>query len=134
MIHVDTHVLVWLYAGERDALGVEAQRVLEQEDVVASPMAVHEMDLLREIGRITASGKQIVDALARQIGLRVSSASFLDVVERATALRWTRDPFDRLIVGNAVVDESGLVTKDKTIRKHFDRAVWDRPPKRRRRG
>jgi len=38
--------------------------------------------------------------------------------------RWTRDPFDRLIVGLAALAGSALLTKDRTIRKHYRKATW----------
>jgi PIN domain nuclease of toxin-antitoxin system len=43
-----------------------------------------------------------------------------------TALRetWGRDPFDRLIVAQAKVNEVVLVTKDETIRSNYGLAVW----------
>ena len=38
--------------------------------------------------------------------------------------KWVRDPFDRLIVAQAIANEAPLVTKDEKIRRHYRRAVW----------
>jgi len=32
--------------------------------------------------------------------------------------------FDRLIVAQAMVDNATLITKDKTIRANYDKAIW----------
>lgn len=37
---------------------------------------------------------------------------------------WTREPFDRIIVGHAAVHARPLVTKDRTIYGHYLHAFW----------
>ena len=134
MIHADTHVLVWLYGGEVGEFTHLGRELIETEELFASPMAVLELDLLHEIRRISATGKQIAEDLGSRIGLRASTAPFAQITEQAASLRWTRDPFDRLIVANAMVDGARLLTKDEIILKHVDVAVWGREkPKRRKR-
>jgi PIN domain nuclease of toxin-antitoxin system len=39
-------------------------------------------------------------------------------------MKWTRDPFDRLITAQAALGESTLLTKDDTIRTNYANAVW----------
>ena len=65
-----------------------------------------------------------MQSLAAQLGLRVCDLPFPAVIESALDLRWTRDPFDRMIVGQAVLAGSTLLTKDRAIRKHFRKATW----------
>ncbi|MBI3608951.1 MAG: hypothetical protein HY207_13405 [Nitrospirae bacterium] len=62
--------------------------------------------------------------LARAIGLTLCTQSFATVIERAEAQAWTRDPFDRIIVAQAALRRSRLVTKDETIRAQYRHAVW----------
>ena len=38
---------------------------------------------------------------------------------------WTRDPFDRLIVAQAIAADGFLLTKDRTILNHSVAALWD---------
>jgi PIN domain nuclease of toxin-antitoxin system len=134
LIHVDTHVLVWLYGGEVEELTDVGGELIETEEVFVSPMAVLELQFWYEIRRTTVTGREIVEDLASRIGLRVASTPFALIVERAASLQWTRDPFDRVIVANAIADGARLLTKDRTILKYEDGAVWDRAkPKRRKR-
>ena len=51
-------------------------------------------------------------------------ASFSKVAPAARGLRWTRDPFDRLIAAHAMVTDATLITKDTLIRKHCPAALW----------
>jgi PIN domain nuclease of toxin-antitoxin system len=134
VIHVDTHVLVWLYAGEVSELTPLALELIEKEDIVASPMAALELDFLHEIRRIKVAGKEIIETLVAQLGLTLSTAPFPRIIERAASLVWTRDPFDRVIVANAMADGAQLLTKDSTILEHASVAVWERAkPKRKKR-
>jgi PIN domain nuclease of toxin-antitoxin system len=83
-----------------------------------------ELYVLHEIGRLRRDPESIFDQTARATGLTVSSASLASVVSHATSLSWTRDPFDRLIVANAMADGCKLLTADEHIRTHFADAIW----------
>jgi PIN domain nuclease of toxin-antitoxin system len=123
LTHLDTHVVVWLYANDRARLRPVWSR-LERATLAISPMVTLELELLREIGRLRVGGGDIVADLVARIGLQVSTTSMVQVIGHALALSWTRDPFDRLIVANALADDAPLITKDETIRKHLPNAVW----------
>ena len=49
---------------------------------------------------------------------------FSSVVTKALGLKWTRDPFDRLITSQAAIDDSKLLTKDTIIHTYYAEAVW----------
>lgn len=124
-MHLDTHAVIWLHEGDLGLFPAAVRRRLEAEPLAVSPVVRFELTLLREIGRVTPSPDVLLGDLARSIGLTVSPASFTDVVGAAATLSWTRDPFDRLICAQAIVDNADLLTKDRRIRKHFDCARWD---------
>lgn len=124
MIYLDTHVVAWLYAGRVDLLSARARQLLELEELLISPMVTLELEFLREIGRLAVGGNAVVQSLAAQIGLRVCERPFAVVVESALDQSWTRDPFDRVIVGHAALAGSALLTKDATIRRRYRRACW----------
>ena len=124
MIRLDTHVVVWLYTGETERFSETAVEGLETHDLVISPMVQLELTYLHEIGRLTVSGAEIVGDLVERVGLRLSDASLAAVVHAAASLTWTRDPFDRLIVADALVAATDLLTKDSVILDHVPIAHW----------
>lgn len=69
-------------------------------------------------------GHAIVQGLMAQIDVAVCDASFPAVVDGALDHDWTPDPFDRLIVAQAALHGSALLTKDRAIRRHYRNAVW----------
>ena len=123
-VYLDTHVVVWLYAGAVELLSDRAREVIEGADLLVSPMVPLELEYLFEAGRTTEHGEAIVDYLERTMGLDICDASFRHVARLAATLRWTRDPFDRIIVAHAMSRESLLLTKDRSIRESYTRAVW----------
>jgi PIN domain nuclease of toxin-antitoxin system len=43
----------------------------------------------------------------------------------AVSIDWVSDPFDRMIVAQAQANgESNLITADRLIRRHYQKAVW----------
>ncbi len=124
VIRLDTHVVVWLYAGEIDRLSKRARALLETEIPVISPIVELELAFLREIERITVGATEIVADLGDRIGLASSTMPMESVVTAAVPLHWTRDPFDRLIVGDALAASAKLITKDVMLRERSGCAVW----------
>lgn len=124
MIHLDTHVALWLYTGDLEKMSPAAAQRIADDELVVSPMVELELQYLFEIGRTRGPGRDVIEELTARLGVRPSEASFGGVARRATTLGWTRDPFDRLIVATAMADGCALLTRDETIRRHFDGAIW----------
>jgi PIN domain nuclease of toxin-antitoxin system len=124
VIHLDTHVLVWVLGGQQARLPPPVRVLLDAERLAISPMVTLELTYLHEIGRVSAPAHEILAELRPTLELVVSTAPFDRVVAHAASMSWTRDPFDRLIVGNALADGASLLTADATIRQHLPSARW----------
>ena len=126
MIHLDTQVVIWLYQRKRNRLGADAERLIKRNrNLVISPLVIVELEILLEAGRIAIPS---VDAVLADVGdqfsIEASKASLQAVTQAARSFAWTRDPFDRLIVANAMADNARLVTADTHIQANFKDAVW----------
>jgi len=124
LIFLDTHVVVWLYLDPANLLPALVQEKIQEETVAISPAVALELEFLREIKRLTVRPDVLLRYLQRQIELEILDAGFERIVQAAQSLRWTRDPFDRLIVGHALASGQGLITKDRQIRRNFAGAFW----------
>jgi PIN domain nuclease of toxin-antitoxin system len=124
VVHLDTHVVVWLYTGMLEKIPRRIQALIERSRLGCSPMAVLELQYLHEIGRVKAKADVIANDLRDRIGLSVSNSSFANVVTAAAQQSWTRDPFDRLIAAQALIERAELVTADEQMRSHVAHAVW----------
>ena len=125
MIYLDTHVAVWLASGETARLSRRAARLIDQEQLVISPIVLLEMQYLHELARVTDNPVLIVKELGKSIGLAIHSQDFERTILSASGQSWTRDPFDRIIVAHAHLASAPLLTKDESIRQHYRLALWD---------
>lgn len=124
LIYLDTHVAAWLFAGRTDLLPQAVRTLLDEHDLLVSPAVKLELQYLYEIQRTAEPARVVIETLERELGLKVCDLPFPGVVEIAVDQDWTRDPFDRLIVSQAILRGVALITKDRDIRDRFPKAVW----------
>ena len=124
MIYLDTHVVVALYQDVSLLTRRARQYLSKKSEIFISPMAYLELVILCELNRIRYAPRTILDHLEESIGATLCSKSFDLVILAAAELGWTRDPFDRIIVAQAKLENDTLLTKDANILRHYRRAVW----------
>jgi PIN domain nuclease of toxin-antitoxin system len=100
------------------------QNLINQNDLFISPIVRLELQYLYEIKRITDSPNAIVTDLTTRIGLQIDGTDLNKIVSQAMTFSWTRDPFDRIIVANAGLNNHILVTKDSAILANYSLARW----------
>ena len=88
--YLDTHVVIWLFAGERHRLSSAAIEQIRDEDLLVSPAVVLELQLLHEIKRLRAVAFKVIERLSSEIGLAVCRLPFTSVLEQAVGQSWTR--------------------------------------------
>ena len=121
---LDTHVAVFLWEGRSDVWGTAAKELIERSVLFLSPVVRLELGFLREIGKLKVTPDEILGGLSMDCGVIQSSDRIEEVVARAMGLSWTRDPFDRLLVATALLNDAPLITRDRRILKHTPIAVW----------
>jgi PIN domain nuclease of toxin-antitoxin system len=124
LIYLDTHIIVWLYAGKIEKLSEQAKELINGHEVIISPVVRLELQYLFEIQRVTDEANEIIFDLSNRIGLKICDKNLNTIVSGALDLSWTRDPFDRIIVANAAIDQNILVTKDQNILENYEKATW----------
>lgn len=123
--YLDTHVVVWLTTNKVNRLGSKAKKLLETGDLLLSPMAFLELEYLHELKKTKLSARDLLRKLEQEIGVRLCDLPFSTIAGAALDEKWTRDPFDRLIVANAKANGfAWLISADEAIRKHYPRTVW----------
>lgn len=88
-------------------------------------MAMLELEYLYELKRIRLPARDIFQKVMHEIGLRLCDLPFTSIATAALDEKWTRDPFDRVIVANAKANGfAPLLSADEEIRKRYPRTVW----------
>jgi len=123
--YLDTHVVLWLVAGKVNRLSSKARGLLEKADLRLSHMAFLELEYLHELRRTKFSARDLLKKVNHETNLSFCDLSFSEIAGAALDEKWTRDPFDRLIVANAKANGfAWLISADEMMRKHYPRTVW----------
>jgi len=102
---LDTHVLLWAL-GSPDRLPPQAARALQdrENNVVVSAVSALEIAIKQSLGKIDLPGpaEEWLEPAVREVGFEIIPVGFRDAL-RVRALPWHhRDPFDRLLVAQAM--------------------------------
>ena len=124
MVYLDTHLVLWLYAGSVNLISKEILQALDENELYISPIVELELQYLKDSKKIKKAPAEITEALHKEINLKICSKDFHSIVRESLHLHWTRDPFDRIIVAHAALNNNSLFTKDDTIRAQYKQAVW----------
>jgi len=124
----DTHALVWHLTAPR-RLGTAARRAFAAADegrwlCCVPAIALLEVALLQERGRIAIGVDEVLGALAGHPGYAVLALDSQQAVE-FSALVGVRDPMDRLVLAAARATESRLVSADQALDGFGVDRVWE---------
>ncbi len=123
--YLDTDIAIFLHSGNVAQLTQRAKEQIERADLLVSAMVLLELEMLFEKGTIKYSASQILSDLNQQIGVSVCQFPMAVVMGSALRVKWTREPGDRIIVGNAIANnEAPLVTSDRRIHERYPNAIW----------
>lgn len=122
IIFLDTHVVVWLYEGKR-IFTPKGRQELSNSDLRISPIVRFELMMLYEKKRIE-NPLDILKSLKKDFDLYEDFVDFSSLITESMKFSFTRDPFDRMIVGHASLRDQPLITKDSMILENFKGAFW----------
>ncbi|MDQ3035711.1 MAG: type II toxin-antitoxin system VapC family toxin [Myxococcota bacterium] len=119
---VDTHAILW-WLGADDRLSANARQAIARagDDAVVSAASIWEASIKRAAGKL--AGPDLLDAVA------AAGLPFLAIDEHHAKLAGElpllhRDPFDRMIVAQAMIESLVVVTSDAEISRYGVSVVW----------
>jgi len=121
---LDTHITIWLYEKRLDLLSEKAKQYIEKSDLFISPVVKLEIEYLFEIERIKDNSETICSFLEKNIDLKIENSSFSEIIKISLNEKWTKDPFDRIIVAHSKLKNYSLISKDKKINKNYFRTIY----------
>lgn len=114
---LDTHVLLWVL-GEPKKLSPELREMISDgaSEVYVSAASAWEIEVKQALGKLRAPEdleRQLAEARLEELPVRIKHAAAL---RRLPPLH--RDPFDRLLIAQAQVEQLTLVTRDEKFRSY----------------
>ena len=116
---LDTHIFLWV-ANESPRLNAEARRCLEEADAVyISSATIWEIAIKTRIGKITDDPDKMIYAIGAS-GFEELSVSVHHAAAVAKLPLHHRDPFDRLLIAQAITEEMRLLTADPQLKAYSE--------------
>jgi PIN domain nuclease of toxin-antitoxin system len=124
---LDTHVLIWWFENPA-RISRPAFRVMEDpgSDLVWSVIGTVEMALKVPLGRLRLPGTldSFLEEQREQLGLEILPVEQRHALRLATLPPHHRDPFDRLLVAQAMAEGIPVVSSDPRFRAYDVEVLW----------
>jgi PIN domain nuclease of toxin-antitoxin system len=123
IVLLDTHALIWALE-DSPRLSPAARGTIEDTNnvVLASVASAWEIAIKRALGRLEAPDDLSEAVVAAGFTRRV--ITFADVDRMSTLPPHHRDPFDRMLVAQAMEEGAPIVTCDPQIARYQVQVVW----------
>lgn len=120
---LDTHALIWALEGG-EQLSAVARGLVEALDneVLVSSVSAWEIAIKRSLGKLDAP-RELTAAVA-DAGFVRRGVGFEDCERLQDLPDHHRDPFDRMLIAQALVDGIPIVTRDAVIARYGVPTIW----------
>lgn len=123
---LDTHALIWFLNGD-ETLSDKAREAIEREgnQNFISIASIWEIAIKLSLGKIEIeNGFNNFLKLIESNGFEILPISFPHLMILSELDFLHRDPFDRLIIAQAISEEMNIITKDEHICNYKCRTLW----------
>jgi len=123
---LDTQAFLWFVSGDK-RLGATARRALERADAepLLSLASVWELAIKSSLDRLTLPApldEYLADKLATNLRLLPIERSHVVKVEHLPFHH--QDPFDRVLIAQALTERIPIATRDRAFKKYGVDVVW----------
>jgi len=118
---LDTQILVWAYGHSMQLTPTMAESLRDpQNELFVSVVTMWEMVIKEQIGKLhlPLPVKQFVDYAQREGAMQILPVTEEHVWRVGELPMYHRDPFDRLLIAQAAVEDLTLITADAVLARY----------------
>lgn len=120
---LDTHALLWALEGGESLSEKARDTILDlSNEVLVSAASAWEISIKRALGKLDAPSN-LAEAV-QDAGFLPRNIHFNDCAQVGQLPVHHRDPFDRMLVSQALVDGVPIVTRDAQIALYGVQTIW----------
>jgi PIN domain nuclease of toxin-antitoxin system len=119
---LDTQIVYWLFYEQRNVPAVARRLIADADEVLISAVAVWEIAIKVGIGKMNADPGELAQLL-ETAGFTELPVFARHTVKVANLPMHHGDPFDRLLVAQAVYEQLNLVTTDATLKQYTELVI-----------
>ncbi|MBN1847842.1 MAG: type II toxin-antitoxin system VapC family toxin [Deltaproteobacteria bacterium] len=124
---LDTHTFLWMVA-DPDALSPGVSKIVSERSntLFLSAASGWEIALLRQLNRLELPDdpRRFIPEAMQNFSVQPLSIGFQTGISSASLPLIHRDPFDRIIIAEAIKEKLIVLTKDRVFREYGVRTMW----------
>ena len=110
---LDTHVALWAITGDPDLGTGFLDRLRHDPDIFLSPVSLWEITIKQDTGKL--AGPSDLAERVRDMGFRELPVTHVHAIAAGRLSPHHRDPFDRMLVAQAITESFTLASRDASI-------------------
>lgn len=120
---LDTHALIWSLEDSKK-LSAAARAVIEDAGnvILASATSAWEITIKKALGRLSTPDD--IESAIEAAGFTKRPITFADAARLGTLMAHHKDPFDRMLIAQALVDGVPIVTRDPLFADYPVQIIW----------
>ena len=119
---LDTHVFLWAVAGSRQLKSATRTMMQAADEVMVSSASIWEIAIKVRLGKLAADPVALVAAIVDS-GFKELPVRALHAAQVAALPLHHTDPFDRLLIAQAMVEPLRFLTADDVLAKYSELVV-----------
>lgn len=125
---LDTHAFLW-FDGEPNRLSPKVQNLVTSNahELFLSHVSIWEIQIKSQLGKLALRGSlsKVLDEIQRENQIQFLPIEIEDILNLASLAHYHRDPFDRLLVAQAMRNNMQLISHDPEIANYGISTIWD---------
>lgn len=120
---LDTHILLWWLKDDKK-LPLEAVNIIEDKanDIFISAVNAWEISIKKSLGRIQIDLNEFSKSITNS-GLNVLNVTLNHACQIASLPDYHKDPFDRMLIAQSIVEPMRLLTHDKPLVRYGNHVI-----------
>ena len=114
---IDTHIFIWIFS-EPEKIKPRIRAILDASDsqIFLSPIIFYEIELKKMLGKLTFT-PDLREIIAERY-FEIVNINFEHTLATHDLPLLHRDPFDRILIAQSIVEGIPLITPDKQIHQY----------------
>jgi len=122
---LDTHALIWFVSDDSNLPLSTKEKIESADDVFLSIASLWEIAIKLNIGKLPLQGNfEDIEPQLIAAGIAILPITFTDTVQFRHLPLYHRDPFDRILVAQAMNNSLVLISRDAAFDNYEIQRIW----------
>ena len=122
---LDTHAFIWFVSNDANLPISTKNKIESAEDVFLSIASLWEMAIKINIGKLSIQGNfEEIEPQLIAANIKILPVTFTDTIQVRYLPLYHRDPFDRILVAQAINHSLVLISRDPAFDAYSVQKMW----------